>query len=254
LLKIGALVNLYFLGQTFTPTLVSTDPHILIPAQVFYVVSAYRCLFPVRYKNNIVFHDFILSSIFFTCLLATFSEVALIYIHAYVIRLLNIASVGWINILSLAMVVQVVTSQFFVWGAILTGKFKLNYYEELCWGLIYAANTIASVYLFTTVDNFGGSELLIRLNLIFGAVYLPWQLIRLRILRSNALPEENEEGLQTKLTWNLLRNGLDKSIHEKNQTSKSQAWGGLLGIIWMTAYWAAIIPLWVYQIVRVVSR
>ncbi|MBC8333680.1 MAG: hypothetical protein ISR59_07455 [Anaerolineales bacterium] len=56
LLKLGALVNLYFLGRTFVPPLASVDAHVLIPAQIFFAVSAFRCLFPVRYKDNIVFH------------------------------------------------------------------------------------------------------------------------------------------------------------------------------------------------------
>ncbi len=250
LLKLGALVNLYFLGRTLAPALAPVDAHILIPAQILFAVSAYRCLFPVRYKDNIVFHDSPLSSIFLTRLLATFSEVALIYQLAYVIRLLNVAQVGWVNALSWLMVVQVVISQGFVWGTILTGRLKLFFYEELGWGLIYAINTILSAYLYATVDSFGGRELLLYLNLLFGVVYLPWQFIHLRVLRSDARLSENEEGMQTSVTWDVLARRLHQSIHMKNQTSKSQAWGGLVGIIWMTGYWASLIPMWVYQIVR----
>ena len=111
LLKLGALVNIYFLWHTFIPPFVSLDPHVLIPARILFAVSAFRCLFPVRYKDNIVFHNSPLSSIFLTRLLATFSEVALIYQLAYVIRLLNVARVGWVDVLSWLMVVQVVVSQ-----------------------------------------------------------------------------------------------------------------------------------------------
>ena len=56
-LKFGALVNLYFLGRTFSAELVAVDPQIRIPAQIFFAVSAYRCLFPVRYKEHNVCHD-----------------------------------------------------------------------------------------------------------------------------------------------------------------------------------------------------
>ena len=45
------------------------------------------------------------------------------------------------------MVVQVVISQGFVWGAILTERLALYFYEELGWAIIFAANTIASAYL-----------------------------------------------------------------------------------------------------------
>lgn len=250
LLKLGALVNLYFLGQTLVPPLVFVNTHVLIPAQILFAVSAFRCLFPVRYKDNIVLHNSPLSSIFLTRLFATFSEVALIYQLAYVIRLLNTAQVSWVEFLSWVMVVQVLVAQFFVWGAILTGRLKFYYYEEWGWAFIYVANTIASAYIYVTVDNLAGRELLIQLNLLFGAVYLPWQFIHLRILRSDVRQKEREGMLQTNVTWNALARGLRKSIRVKNQTSEPQAWGGLVGIIWMTSYWATLIPMWVYLIVR----
>jgi hypothetical protein len=250
ILKLGALVNLYFLGRTIVPPLVSADAHVVIPAQILFVVSAYRCLFPVRYKDNIVFHVSPLSSVFLTRSLATFSEVALIYQLAYVLRLLNVPQAGWVDALSWWMVVQVVISQIFVWGAVLTGRLKLYYYEELGWFLIYAINTIASAYLYIQVDNFGGRELLLQLNLLFGAVYLPWQLIHLRALQLNAQRQESEKVSRTNVTQSALVRGLYQSIRVKKQTSEAQAWGGLVGVIWMASYWATLIPMWVYQIVR----
>lgn len=250
LLKLGTLVNLYFLWQTFIPPLVSVDVHVIIPARILFAVSAFRCLFPVRYKDNIVFHDSPLSSIFMTRLFATFSEVALIYQLAYVLRLLNVAQIGWINVFSWLMVVQVVISQCFVWSSILTGNLQLFFYEELGWAFMYGVNTIASAYLYATVDNLGGRELLLQLNLLFGAVYLPWQFFHLRAILLNARKAGSAEGARTSVTWNTLKSGLQQSIRLKNPTSASQAWGGLIGITWMAAYWATLIPMWVYQIVR----
>ena len=71
LLKLGALVNLYFLANTVVPPGNAVDPHLLVPAQILFAVSAFRCLFPNQYKGNVVFHDTPLSSIFLTRLLAT---------------------------------------------------------------------------------------------------------------------------------------------------------------------------------------
>lgn len=244
-LKLGALTNFYFLGRTLVPPLASVEAQVLIPAQILFSVSAFRCLFPVRYKDNIVFHDSPLSSVFLTRFLATFSEVALIYQLAYGIRLLNIEQVGWVDALSWLMVVQVSVSQIFVWGSILTGKLNLFFYEELGWGLIYAINTITSAYLYLTIDNFGGRGILIQLNLLFGLIYLPWQLIHLRVLRSDA-----QEETCSAVNWKSLARGLNKAIYGKNQTSDSKAWGGLVGIIWMTVYWATLIPMWVYLIIQ----
>ena len=242
LLKVGALINIYFLINTFISPLAYTNIHILIPAQILFATCAYRCLFPVRYTNNIVFHESPFSSVFVTRFLATFSEVASIYLFAYVIRTLNTEQITWINNVSWLMVIQVIISQCFVWGAILTGKLILYVYEEIGWGIIFIINTIASLYLYITLENFSGRELLIYLNLIFGAFYLPWQIIHVRSLQSHA----HKKGLQRK-SYTLL-DGLQNSIQIKNPSTTLNDWGGVVGIIWATSYWATILPVWVYLI------
>ena len=147
LLKLGALVNLYFLANTLVPPASAVDPHLLVPAQILFAVSAFRCLFPNQYKGNVVFHDTPLSSIFLTRLLATFAEVAFIYQLSHVLRLLNVDRLGWVDALSWLMVAQVVISQCFVWGAILTGRLALYFWEELGWAILVAANAVASAGL-----------------------------------------------------------------------------------------------------------
>ena len=46
-LKLGAIINIYFLLQTIETKIADVDPFLLIPAQILFFVSAYRCLFPV---------------------------------------------------------------------------------------------------------------------------------------------------------------------------------------------------------------
>ena len=254
LLKLGALVNLYFLANTLGLPSGAADAHIVVPAQILFAVSAYRCLFPNRYKDNVVLHATPLSSTLVTRLLATFVEVAWIYQFSYVIRLLNVDDVGWVNALSLAMVALVVISQGFVWGAILTGRLALYFYEELGWALIFAANTVASGFLYSTVDSLGGREILIQLNLLFGLVYLPWQLIHLRALRADARNRDHRAEPHEAVTWDLVSSHLQRSFHERNRSTDAESWGGLVGLTWMTAYWASLIPLWVHQIVVVFAR
>jgi len=248
LLKLGALVNLYFLVNTLVAPGSTAGARILIPAQILFAVSAFRCLFPVQYKGNVVFHDSPLSSIFLTRLLATFSEVAYIYLLAYVIRLVNVDRVGWVDLLSWVMVAQVVISQGFVWGAILSGRLMLYFYEELGWAILFAANTIASVYLYLTRPALGEARVLIYASLLFGLFYLPWQVIHLRLQVSDA-----RRG-PTPVEGQSLREGLVRSIHARNRTSDAAAWGGFVGLTWMTGYWATLIPMWVNQVVRVFSR
>ena len=52
-------------------------------------------LFPVRYEDNIVFHDSVFSSVFGDALPPP-SRVAYIYCY-HVIRLLNVDQVGWVD-------------------------------------------------------------------------------------------------------------------------------------------------------------
>ena len=251
LLKLGALVNVYFLAGTFR--IGGADPYVAAPAAILFAVSAYRCLFPVRYEHNIVLHQSVFSSIFATRFLATFSEVAYIFLFSHVLRVLNVDGVGWIVIVSWLMVAQVVISQAFVWTAILIENFKFYFYEELGWFFIFAANTISSLNLILTVDEPGGRRVLLILNLIFGALYLPWQSLHLRSLRAEARKQERNGAGSTAISARL-KDGLMRAILEKNRRTDSASWGGTIGLTWMTAYWATLIPMWTYYIVRVVAQ
>jgi len=196
LLKLGALPNLYFLASTVA---VNADAYVVVPAQIFFAVSLYRCLFPVHYEHYVVFHDSVLSSVFATRALATFAEVAYIFLLACVLQLLNVENVGWVDGLAWLMVLQAVICQVCVWVAILTERFEFYFYEELGWVFMFVANTIASAYLYLTVDTLAGREVLLELNLVFGAVYLPFQAINLVAVRAQA---KRQGWSEAPWTWN----------------------------------------------------
>jgi len=254
LLKFGAVANIYFLVTVGANAAAATQTHLVLPAQVLFAISAYRCLFPVRYENNIVFHDSIFSSVFVTRLLATFSEVAYIYVLSHVVRLLNIDQVGWVAALSWLMVLLVVMSQVFVWLAILTEQLELYFYEELGWAIIFAVNTIASAYLYLTVDTLGRRQMLLLLNLLFGAAYLPWQVVHLRFLRANARRSGETTRAGSPSILQRLATGLERSIRVKHPRRDAESWGGFIGLTWMAAYWATLIPMWMFCIVRVLAK
>jgi len=172
-------------------------------------------------------------------------------LFSHVLRLLNVDRVEWVIALSWLMVVLVVISQGFVWAAVLTEQFELYYYEELGWALIFVANTIASAYLYLTVDALGGREVLLVLNLLFGAVYLPWQVIHLATLRANARRNSGSSGAGSPSMSMRLATGLKRAVWVKARRTDADSWGGFIGLTWMTAYWATLIPMWVYYIVRV---
>jgi len=246
LLKLGALVNFYFLAHTPALFAPGVDPYLVLPAQIFFVVSLYRCLFPVRYEHNVVFHDSVASSIFVTRLFATIAEVAYIYQFSRVLRLLNVEQVGWVDGLSWLMVASATISQAFVWTAILTGRLELYFVEELGWLLIFIANTAAAAYLYLTADVHGGWQALLLTSLVFGAGYLPFQVIHVRSLRAAATRAGSTQPRR-------LAEGLKQSIQLKNRRTDGAAWGGWVGLFWMTGYWATLIPAWIYCNVVVFS-
>ena len=253
LLKLGALLNLYFLVNTLLLASDARDVYVAVPAEILFAVSAYRCFFPVRYEHNVVFHDSIFSSVFVTRLFATFSEIAYVFLFSYVLRLLNSHSVEWVTALSWLMVAQVVISQGFVWAAILTEQLELYYYEELGWALIFAANTLASAYLYSTVGALGKMRVLLVLNLLFGFVYLPWQVVHLMTLRANAR-RSSINGKGSPSFPMRLAGGLRRAVRVKVKRTDADSWGGFIGLTWMVAYWATLIPIWVNYIVKVLVK
>ena len=253
LLKLGSLINLYFLLNVHALASSGAALEIVLPAQIFFAVSGYRCLFPVRYEHNVVFHDSVVSSVFMTRVLATFSEVAYIFLLSYVLCLLNIDQVKWVTALSWLMVALVVISQGFVWAAILTGELGLYFYEELGWALLFFANTVASAYLYMTGGAIGGKDILLKLNLLFGIVYLPWQALHLRSLLANARRSTARPQTGFVSIWSGLATRLKQAVLVKSRRTDADAWGGLIGLTWMTAYWATLIPIWVYYIVVVLA-
>jgi hypothetical protein len=240
LLKLGALLNVILLLNT--PQ--TGDPLIIVPAQIFFAVSAFRCLFPVRYEHHVVLHDSILSSIFLTRSLATVTEIAYIFQFSYVLRLIDLEHTQFVSALSWLMVAQVVICQFLVWRAILSSRLMLYFYEELGWVVIFAANTIASAYLYFGTDSPASHRGLLAVSLSFGAVYLPWQFIHLRMLLADA----------SRGTVERASHGLRRAILFRNRRTDPQSWGGLVGLSWMVGYWATIMPAWIFGVVQVLAE
>lgn len=247
-LKLGAGVNLYLIATTLS--IATPDPHVVGPALILLSVSVFRCLFPNRYVDNVVFHDTPASSIFLTRALATCSEVAYIYQFAYVLRALAADGPSWVTAASWLMVAQVVLSQGFVWGAIVTRRIHFYFFEELGWFVIFAANTIASGALWMSHGRSPDSEHLLLLNLVFGAFYLPWQVLHLRSLRIETMMSAGRTNSARTVAW---RDGLRDALYERNRRTDAASWGGAIGLTWMVAYWASLIPSWVAHIARTMS-
>ena len=249
-LKIGALINVYFLWQTINSPIAFIDPYLLVPAQILFFVSTYRCLFPVSYSKGVVLHDTFISSIFITRFLVTFVEVAYIYQFSYVLRIINADQIPFVDLLSWLMVLQVVVSQCFVWSAILLQREIYYLYEELGWAIIFIFNTTSSAILYLHLDNHDRYETLLQISLVFGLLYLPWQIFHLKKIITRA---KTLDTTKSDITWELIFKGLKNSIYSRNKTSRPEAWGGIVGMTWMVSYWVTLIPVWIYFIIYTFS-
>ena len=55
------------------------------------------------------------------------------------------------------------------------------------------------------------------------------------------------------MTLALIKRNAAHALHKRKPSTLSGDWGGAIGLTWMTAYWASLIPLWIYHVVRVLG-
>ena len=247
-LRVGVFSNLILFFLTLNYVNNDVDPFIMIPTQILLVVSAYRCLFPVNYASKAVILDSIFSSVFITRFVVTVVEIVYIYAFSQVIRIINADQFLIVDIFSWIMVAQVIVSQFFCWGAILIKYERLYFYEELGWFIIFLCNAIASAILFS-LDLTSGHYTLLILNLIFGALYLPWQVFHLKSITNRINRDDNIKQQVFDLNSNKVLGELQKSFQERKLSFDQSDWGGVVGMMWMYGYWILIIPVWMFFII-----
>lgn len=248
-LKFGVISNLAFAVHALDLPTVERDIQLVFPAVILFVVSAWRCAFPNRYEGNVVLHDTVLSSAFVTRVLATFSEVA--YVAFFALALTRLDPVGrpGIQAIAISMVVAATISQGFVWTAILTGRYRLYVYEEIGWFLLFASHTAGAAWLFVVGPATDGTRLLLLLALIFGGVYLPWQGFHLRFLLTEARAQE--AGPPPVMARTPVASRVHAALFSRRRETSSEAWGGLIGVTWMAAYWVLVIPVWMHVVLRI---
>jgi hypothetical protein len=74
--------------------------------------------------------------------------------------------------------------------------------------------------------------------------------MNLGVVRAQA----NREG-EPRASWTIERfaTGLSQSFQVRNPRTDAESWGGSVGLIWMTGYWATLLPMWVHCVVAVLS-
>ena len=247
-LRIGVVSNLFLLWTSLTMANINNDLFLVVPAIVLISVSAFRCLFPVNYASKSVIIDTIFSSVFVTRFLVTIVEVTYIYMFSYVLRIINSDQYMLVNLVSWLMVIQVITSQFFCWGAILLKYERFYFYEEFGWFVIFFINTILSIVLLS-LDLSNAHYSLIIINIVFGVLYLPWQILHLKSItkRINSNPEIKAQEFIIDLS--KIKYELKSSINDRKVSFDSNDWGGVVGMMWMYGYWILLIPVWMFYII-----
>tara|TARA_B100000965_G_scaffold234009_1_gene196008 strand:+ start:198 stop:980 length:783 start_codon:yes stop_codon:yes gene_type:complete len=251
ILKIGTLINIYFLLQTIISPISNVDSFLLIPAQILFLVSAYRCMFPVNYSSHAVLHNNVFSSVFITRFLVTFVEISYIFMFSHVIRIINNHEILIVDIFSWLMVIQVSISQIFVWCAILTKNENLYFYEEIGWFNIFLLNFVCSVIILLSFIDFNNLEILLYLNLLFGIGYLPWQIFHLKSIKTRINKLKNDSSGNYVRTTLLV--GFKSSLKRRVVSHDPEDWGGIIGFTWMLNYFVTLIPVWVYFILYTFS-
>ncbi|MCR9096990.1 MAG: hypothetical protein NXI30_22440 [bacterium] len=250
-LKLGTITNVAFLIHALSIPADRRDPLLVIPGAILFAVSAWRCCLPNRYEGNVVLHDTVLSSAFVTRVLATFSEVA--YVSFFAVALMRLDPTGrpGVQAIAIFMVAAATISQGFVWTAILTDRYRLYVYEEIGWLVLFAGHTVGAGWLFFDDPTDAGTRSLLVLALVFGAGYLPWQLFHLRFLVREAREQERDPapgGGDTSISQRVRA-----TLFVRERATSSEAWGGIIGVTWMAAYWVLVIPVWMHVILRVLS-
>ena len=250
-LRIGVISNLFLLWASLTIANISNDLFLVVPAIILISVSAFRCLFPVNYASKSVIIDTVLSSVFVTRFLVTIVEVTYIYMFSYVLRIINSDQYMFIDLISWLMVIQVIVSQFFCWGAILLKYERFYFYEEFGWFVIFFINTILSIAMLS-LDLSNAHHSLIIINIVFGALYLPWQVLHLKSItkRINTNPEIKAQEFNMDLSKVKLE--FESSINDRKVSYESNDWGGVVGMMWMYGYWILFIPVWMFYIILII--
>eukprot|EP00295_Goniomonas_pacifica_P023295 CAMPEP_0175925544 /NCGR_PEP_ID=MMETSP0108-20121206/15702_1 /TAXON_ID=195067 ORGANISM="Goniomonas pacifica, Strain CCMP1869" /NCGR_SAMPLE_ID=MMETSP0108 /ASSEMBLY_ACC=CAM_ASM_000204 /LENGTH=127 /DNA_ID=CAMNT_0017248701 /DNA_START=516 /DNA_END=899 /DNA_ORIENTATION=- len=112
------------------------------------------------------------------------------------------------------------------------------FYEEVGWFIIFLANTVASARLYVA-DVPPHHATLLQLSLFFGLVYLPWQTLHVHSIVTRAATAPLQPVVSVACN-------LRSALFDYHVTTEGEKWGGVIGVMWMAAYWALLVPPWLY--------
>lgn len=148
----------------------------------------------------------------------------------------------------------VVVSQGFVWSAILAGRLALYFWGELGGAVLIAANAVASAALYPGRHVLGDAAVFLYVHMLFGALYLAWQVLNLRLQSADARAAGETLHRATRVSRERLAEGLRRALRDRHPTTDAVPWGGLVGLTWMAGYFATLLPPSANLIVGVLAR
>ena len=93
---------------------------------------------------------------------------------------------------------------------------------------------------------------LIIISMVFGSLYLPWQVLHLKSItnRINTNPEIKAQ--EFKMNLSKVKFEFKSSIYDRNVSFDINDWGRVVGMMWMYGYWILFIPVWMFYIILII--
>ena len=120
------------------------------------------------------------------------------------------------------------------------------WYEEFNWAIMFILNTGINLYFFVSGDMQSSNDprwMCVYISLVFGAVYLPFQICGHLPAIDSAERRLKREKIKLDLSLKQVRKGCLRITNYRNKTRDFKAWGGMVGAIWMIGYWI-LEPFW----------
>ena len=90
---------------------------------------------------------------------------------------------------------------------------------------------------------------LIIINIVFGILYLPWQVLHLKSITQRINSNSEIKAQEFKINSSKVMHEFKNSISDRKVSFDSKDWGGTVGMMWMYGYWILFIPTWMFYII-----
>lgn len=162
----------------------------------------------------------------------------------------------WVDASAWLMVFLCCFAQCCVWSSFIFETDILMWYEELNWAVMFILNTAINVFFVFSDDMKNSNDpryTCVYLSLIFGAIFLPFQILGHLPYIDNIDRQEKRKKEKVNLTFAQVKKGCWRSLVYRKQSVTAKAWGGDVGAFWMFGYWV-LEPFWLLWVAYTYSQ